>query len=469
MGYIRFDVDKIKDFVFESYKPVEVTGASEMIKLLDEGGPILEKLKTHFQNPEARIVYARGGGGLMRVSQREKDICDWLQEEYARTVKGGKLTAVHCKAADGFPVTYALLNYKLRELKNQKALLNPPDKAVKFAQEDSQRRCSACGKRKSKEKIEVSPGEELHYCEVCLKKRLEGQKQKDKKKAVNTLEDLLTSIPGIKDSTYLLMIYGDLNKAGDLFASTEKEDDLRKLSKQIFETLEKAREDMGKILWEREFKSLMPVAGGDDLIIFIHPAAFGLIKDTLYDLEDRLKTATGKELKMNFSLLVAKHNFPIYNLFNISEDLLKLTKKEYYKEKNPGNRQTHYGFYWLEDGSFQPSEKDVYQKEEFSALYDFAFDIHGSGDISTSSLHQLLDLLPVSENKKEMHQIGLEEHFNISYLLARDKALTEMLIPGEKEYRIKAKKHLQVTRDLWEDVIDMKELVSNYTKKKEAG
>jgi hypothetical protein len=78
-------------------------------------------------------------------------------------------------------------------------------------------------------------------------------------------------------------------------------------------------------------------------------------------------------------------------------------------------------------------------------------------------------LLPVSENKKEMHQIGLEEHFNISYLLARDKALTEMLIPGEKEYRIKAKKHLQVTRDLWEDVIDMKELVSNYTKKKEAG
>jgi hypothetical protein len=476
MGYIRFDVDKIKDFVFESYKPVEVTGASEMIKLLDEGGPILEKLKTHFQDPEAKVVYARGGGGLMRVSQREKEICDWLQDEYAKTVKGGKLTAVYCEAADDFPVTYALLNYKLRELKNQKALVNPPEKAVKFTQEDSRRRCSACGKRVADKGKKNFYNEVLYYCGVCETKRKKGFNfidQKEEFEKVISFEDFLIKIPHVKDSTHLLMIYGDLNSAGDLFASTKDKEELGELSKQIFITLEDARKEMGEKLCEKKFKSLMPVAGGDDLIIFIHPAAFGLIKDTLYGLEDRMQKATEKitdrKLKMNFSLLVAKHNFPIYNLFNISEDLLKLTKKEYYKEENPGNRQTHYGFYWLEDGGFQPSEKDVYQKEEFSALYDFAFDIHGSGDISTSALHQLLDLLPVSENKKEKYQIGLEEHFNISYLLARDKALAEMLVPGEKEYRIKAKKNLQVTRDLWEDVIDMKELVSNYTKKKEAG
>lgn len=463
MGYIRFDVDKIKDFVFESYKPVEVTGASEMIKLLDEGGPILEKLKTHFQDPEAKVVYARGGGGLMRVSQREKDICDWLQTEYGKTVKGGKLTAVHCKAADGFPVTSALLNYKLRELKNQKALVNPPEKAVKFTQEDSQRRCSACGKRKAKEKIEVSPGEELHYCEVCLKKRLEGQKQKDKKKAVNTLEDLLTSIPGIKDSTYLLMIYGDLNKAGDLFASMEKEDDLKNLSKQIFETLEKAREDMGKKLWEKGFKSLMPVAGGDDLIIFIHPAAFGLIQDDLFDLEKKLYNATGKKLKMNFSLLVAKQNFPIYHLFQTSEVLLKETKKQYYQKED--NDDSFYGFIWLEEGSFRPSGKDVYQKEEFKTLCHFAQKIHSNSDISTSTLHQLLDLLPVSENEKENNHSKAEEQFNIAYLLARNDALDKMLIRDDQGYRIKEEKDLKVTRDLWEDIIDMKELFIDHTNK----
>ena len=35
MQYILFDVDKIKDYVFESFKPREVKGASEMIKCLD--------------------------------------------------------------------------------------------------------------------------------------------------------------------------------------------------------------------------------------------------------------------------------------------------------------------------------------------------------------------------------------------------------------------------------------------------
>jgi len=470
MGYIRFDVDKIKDFVFESYKPVEVTGASEMIKLLDEKGPILERLKKDSQDTELEVVYARGGGGLIRVNQKEEDVCQWLQNEYTETVKGGKLTAVHCETQDSFPVTYALLNYKLRERKNQKALLNPPEKALEFAQEDSKRRCNACGKRAADAGKKDRYNEELYYCSVCENKRDKGFntfKQKEEFEKVISLEDLLIKIPNVKDSTHLLMIYGDLNSAGDLFASMEKKEYLKNLSNQIFKTLEDARKDMTKKLREKKFKSLMPVAGGDDLIILIHPAAFGFIKDELFDLEGKLEEATGKELKMNFSLLVAKHNFPIYNLFNISEDLLKLTKKEYYKEKNPKNRETHYGFYWLEEGNFRPSGKDVYQKEKFKKLFEFAQKIHGDKKISTSTLHQLLDLLTVRENEKEENPIGPEEQINIAYLLARHDALAKILVLDSSGFRIKEEKDLQVTRDLWKDVIDMKELFVDHTNKKE--
>ena len=468
MGYIRFDVDKIKDFVFESYKPVEVTGASEMIKTLDDGGKILKELKKYFKNSEVEVVYARGGGGLMRVSQKEKDICNWLQKEYGKTVKGGKLTAVHCEDQDIFPVTYALLNYKLREQKNQKALLNPPEKAVEFAKEDSKRRCSACGKRVADKGKKDFYNEEHYYCSVCEKKRNNGIDSFDGKEEyerVNSLEDLLTENPNVKDSTHVLMIYGDLNSAGDLFASMEDEDHLKNLSDRIFKTLEDARKNMAKKLWHKKFKSLMPVAGGDDLIIFIHPAAFELIKDDLFNLENKLEEATGKELKMNVAFLVAKHNFPIYNLFNISEELLKLTKKAYYKETNPGNRKTHYGFYWLEEGNFRPSKTDVYQKEEFETLCKFSREIHGNKDISTSSLHQLLDLLSVSNNEKEKNHIGLEEQFNICYHLSRTKALAEKLFLDGSGFRIKEEKDLQVTRDLWKDVIDMKELFIDHTGK----
>lgn len=467
MGYIRFDVDKIKDFVFESLKPMEVMGASEMIKLLDEDGELLKKeYKKKFPNLNMDVIYARGGGGLLRVNQQEKDFCRWLQRTYQETVKGGKLTAVSCRDLDKFPAAYSLLNYKLREEKNQKVLYSPAPKPITFAKEDSLRRCNGCGKRKAKEKIDFSPDEKLYYCDVCLGKRVKGKDIGNKNEEVKNLEDLLKSIPGVKDSTYLLMIYGDLNEAGDLFASMETEDKLRDLSKLIYKTLNELRKELENKLLKKGFRSLMPVAGGDDLIIFIHPAAFGLIKDILYGLEERLSNAvekiTDKKLKMNFSFLTAKHNFPIYNLFNISEELLKLTKKEYYKENSPGSGKTHYGFYWLEEGSSRPNEKDVYQKEEFMALFDFAQKVHRNEKISASSIHQLLDLLPVIDGDEDEEEIKtrsqMEEQFNIAYFLARNPELDKMLVPQEEGYTIEGEENLKVSRNLWEDVIDMREL-----------
>ena len=35
MEYILYDVDQIKNFVFDSFKPREVQGASELLKALD--------------------------------------------------------------------------------------------------------------------------------------------------------------------------------------------------------------------------------------------------------------------------------------------------------------------------------------------------------------------------------------------------------------------------------------------------
>ncbi len=455
MGYIRFDVDKINDFVFESYKPVEVSGGSEWIKLLDEDGLIMSTLVNDYQ--DLRVVYARGGGGLLWTN-REEEVCKQLSKEYEEKVTGGKLTAVHCEEQDNFRNTYNLLNYLLREKKNQKALLSLHKKAALFTPEDAQRRCNACGKRKGKNRFEAN-NEEFFYCDVCINKRNKGKEKS------NDIE--------IVSKGFVMMIYGDLNEAGDLFASMDTEVNMQELSNAIFDTLNEIRVEMERVLMANGFNSLMPVAGGDDLIIFIPPAAFHLIKDVLFGVEERLEKAvkniTSKKLKMNISFLTAKYNHPIYNLFTISEELLKLTKKEYYKKGSHGSGKTHYGFYKLEEGNFNPGETDVYQKDTFAALFDFARGLHQNEDISSSAIFQLLDLLPVryfAEGEGKIKKYSKkEENFNISYHLSRNETLADLLVFKENEYELKGIDGLKLNRHLWEDVIDMKEM---FPAKKEA-
>ena len=69
VAFVSFDVDRIKEFVFATHRPMDATGASELIKGLDE-----EELRREFLQgfADVRIVYARGGGGLLKVGSCEE-------------------------------------------------------------------------------------------------------------------------------------------------------------------------------------------------------------------------------------------------------------------------------------------------------------------------------------------------------------------------------------------------------------
>ena len=435
MQYILFDVDKIKDYVFESFKPREVKGASEMIKCLDydletrKKEALLEKLTDEFKR--VNIIYSRGGGGLLKTedSNGEK-ICNWLEKNFSEFLQeGGSLTAVcHPKEKD-FKTTYAILNYLLRNRKSEKRLTLPLH-SVEFQGENS--KCESCGKR-------LHTTESLRFCGICYEKRQKGETE------VQSLEDI--------SDKELLVIYGDLNEAGAHLAALEEEQDLADFSETVYQTLQSKRQEIEKELIAKGFKYLMPVIGGDDMIIFTHPNSFELIKYLLFSIEETLEEKLNKPVKMNFSFLVAKYNFPIYHLFKISESLLQKTKDAYYKNKI---RQTHHGFFWLWEGEYMPTERDVYTQKEFSDIFNTAKHIHSTDSrIKRSSLHQLMEL--VSDRYE-----GHEKQLNTEYFLARHSEYENFVVQKDRgtDFMLNYEgKKIKLTRDLLEDIINMENIL----------
>jgi len=454
MDYILFDVDKIKDYVFDSFKPKEVKGASELIKCLDydpktkEAGPLLEKLIGKNGFSEKDVVYSRGGGGLFLVKNENTEaIRQWMEEHYAEYTRSGSLTAVSHPESNDFPTDFAILGYHLRNRKSEK-ILGKALEHVEFTKKN--RRCEVCGKRPSEEKPKRIGDEDVYYCSVCSFKRkfIEDLKRQTNEKN-ESLEDIIKinvkespRLKNVKETKDILVIYGDLNAAGDHLSAIKTPEELKTFSENVFTVLTETRREIENELTRQGFKFLMPVVGGDDMIIFTHPAAFDSIKGKLFDIEDALEEKLGKTVKMNFSFLTAKHNFPINHLFNISEDLLKMTKECYYK-----NSLTHYGFFRLWEGDYRPSGTDVYLDEDFIILFETAKEIYNDRGIHRSSLHTILELLS--------KETGAESEMNMEYFFARHKEFDDYICYEDGTLRLKYERSIELSKDAWEDIIGM--------------
>jgi len=479
MQYILYDVDKIKDFVFDTFKPKEVKGASEMIKKLDYDrkskktmGIVLEELTNRFTG--IKIVYSKGGGGLIRsehpVSNGEK-ICSWLESNYPMHVREGNLTAVCHPVENNFQESLAKLNYKLRERKAEKILKKPLTRLL-FTKDHP--RCVSCGKRPAEKEELIIKDEKMSYCTTCKLKRYTLDQGSGISKTVESLEELLKinknecpKLKNISDTNQILIIYGDLNEAGAHLASLKNEESLAMFSDTVYETLKDARCKIENELNEYGFKSVMPIIGGDDMLIFTHPNSFQLIKEHLSRIESTLQkkfspTKNNKEIKMNFSFLLARYSLPIYYLFNTSSHLLDKTKKAYYLDEY---KKTYYGFSQLRQGEYCIHEKDVYTKDTFFALFDLAKHLHGPHSrIKRSSLFQLLEL--ISDHSKNRTRL-----LNTEYYLARHSEYEKFEIikdKGKEDFMLVYKEsEIRLTKDSLEDLIRMENLIFKPHLKKE--
>ncbi|MFQ6072102.1 MAG: hypothetical protein ACE5KT_05295, partial [Methanosarcinales archaeon] len=100
LALISFDVDKIKDIVFSSTKPLEVFGASEMVREFTEEGAnnsiyaILKK----FNLGKESIIFAGGGTGLLIVPASEAEgLTKEIAKKFSEFTITGSCTSVFHK------------------------------------------------------------------------------------------------------------------------------------------------------------------------------------------------------------------------------------------------------------------------------------------------------------------------------------------------------------------------------------
>lgn len=453
MEYVFYDVDKIKEFVFDSFKPKGVKGASELLKCLDidfdnnKKESLLQELTDKFNIPDENIIFSKGGSGLIKTPDNNgEEICQWLEEKFKdHTKEGGSLTAVSHKEDNDFDTSFAILNFKARDKKNQK-LLGHDLSIVSFKDEENER-CQLCFKRtkirNDNNRVYIN-GKEDYGCDICSQKYALGKQLVE----AETLEDIGKAL-NVQDTKYILVIYGDLNEAGAHLAAIKSEDELKRFSNGISKTLDHTRSEIENVLVQNGFQFLAPVIGGDDIILFTHPASFELIKEHLFNIEKELQMQD-LNLKMNFAFLMAKYNFPIYHLFKLSQSLLDKTKELYYEDSL---KQTRYGFFKVMEGNSKVSTADVYTADDFIFLFDTAKRIHDDNKIHTSALYNIWELLT-------NRQSTLERDLNLKYFLSRHPEFKDYIPADNQDFLYRPREgKIKLNPDVLEDVIDMKDLL----------
>lgn len=366
-SWVAFDVDRIQEFVFASTRPIDVTGASELIKDLSEQRELPKWLSGY----SYKIVYSHGGSGLL-VVEGDKATADQLAGQLERRFREhtltGSCTAVayqpnwNVNDAKGFQRLLRVLGMKLQQRKGEKAAEEPPDPWVM----SYFRRCQACGlyPAVSQRSITSDPREEQEYvCKSCNQRRERGKEAKyvsneSMPRMAQTLENIAGKESGEEGAGYLAVIYADANRAGLLLRQAENEQQVRAFSDWLWTIVEKS---VGEVVSESglEERYQSPVVGGDDILLFI-PASHAVkvlkqvydkLKSKLSDVPEELtSTELGellKNLSFSYALLIAPHHLPIPFLYQYAHALLKSSKQLAYQTEG----SDAIDFQWITESS----------------------------------------------------------------------------------------------------------------------
>lgn len=373
VSWVAFDVDRIQDFVFASSRPVDVTGASELIKDLSEERGVLGGWLGEFKTScKTEIIYSHGGSGLIKVHGDKgtaDELARYLEQRFRKHTLTGSCTAVAYQPSwgvqnnpAGFQELLRVLGTKLQQRKGEKAAEEPPEPWVPSYFQ----RCQACGlyPAVSLRPIGDNPGEESEYiCKSCDQKRDRGKEAKyagggGMPLMARTLEDIVGKETGERRLGYLAVIYADANNAGRLLLQAEDDQQVKAFSQWLWEAVEKS---VGETACELGLggRYQSPVVGGDDVLLFV-PASHAL--EVLQSVQNKLLNSLGnipskltssntlgphcQKLSFSYALLIAPPHLPIPFLYHYAYSLLKSSKGLAYKEGSAA-----IDFQWITESS----------------------------------------------------------------------------------------------------------------------
>ena len=341
IALVGFDVDKIKDFVFTSTKPLEIQGASEIVKdLTQKGGrnlpncSVYQILSDKGLSPD-NVLFAGGGTGLLILpADKVEEVAGEIRSRFASASQTGSVsvvwelysprelvagpeapqkkpsslppgvTIIHGNEADVMPFgsLMQLLADRLREEKGERlSPIIPPLPGYV-------RRCDSCGIRAAVKQDRLRVGEEENWlCSSCLSRRERGRIERERlKKQDQELQtaESINDIAGNQERSYVALIYADANEMGQKLFKMQRMEDYAILCYTVTTVFDELREKIVKAFKLKE-RYQAPILGGDDLFLIVPAAKAAPIVSYLME---RAKERFGQEAKalQNMNETVAK-------------------------------------------------------------------------------------------------------------------------------------------------------------------
>ena len=404
LALVSFDVDRIKDFVFTSVKPMEIRGASEMVReltdeesLTDESCSIY-KLLGNFGLSKDNVIFAGGGNGLLIVpADKAEKIVREIELRFARRTKVGSCTAVWQKfyphelllGPDGgecqskalpkgigvipalsggstipFGKIVQLLGDRLQEAKREKIVRG------NFPISGILKRCTSCGILPAWKEYRV--GEEIDWlCEACYEKRLRGRKE------IRSDEKELPEAKSINDiagetaregRAYIGVIYADVNRMGKMLSEMERIEQYHIFSETVTKVMEETKKDVVREL-SLAGRYQSPVVGGDDVLLVL-PAnevlqAVMTLSEGIEngfkqegekiggDLAEKLK-----KLRIGVGFVIVPQHFPLRFAVQYAEELMRKAKELGYSQE-----ESCIDFMVIKDASLLNSDIESLRRE----------------------------------------------------------------------------------------------------------
>jgi CRISPR/Cas system-associated protein Cas10 (large subunit of type III CRISPR-Cas system) len=355
------DTDSIKKYVFGTNKLKEIRGASALLDDLNRRC-IPEKLE---KNKDIKIIYSNGGTTLFTGPVSEVKV---LLKEGERTFKEKTITgsatgcSIECSEEDlknKFKELKLTLNKKLSLEKDGKRSFIPSFTSpyVKF--------CDSCSTHPSSTQY---PDDNSFLCDSCLNKRkmdkeLREEIHKEKIKGLwgdflkkygnrNTEqpEDLSQIGETARPKNYIALIYCDGNCMGKAIEKLRHMEEYGKFSHELdntlreetYSALDKFFGDDRKITVKGKERKIYPfdflLLGGDDLLIVT--AADKALDVTLEIMKRFEKKLCEENLTLSAGVVIAHAKYPIFNLLDLAEQLLKSAKIKNYELRMGCNEKT---------------------------------------------------------------------------------------------------------------------------------
>jgi len=376
---VALDISAIHEYIFGTNKLREMRGASILIDNLNREISINKLKECKFEDTDYKCVLA--GGGNIKVLFSDINNAEKYKDILIKAFKdmlGVKFAIVLSKRNDESDKQW--LKRVVIELQIEKDL---PKTKYQIISTGYFKACQACGKYPAEEKAV----DERFICKSCYQK-IEKSKEFRQARIYKKLFDTLGFEPEFspdfnkigkvsEPEGYIGFIYADGNRMGTYLADIETFDELEEFSKDVDEATINATVSTLTDKFENELldkKKDVPfqiiLAGGDDLILAL-PAnkAIDVAIDFCENFENNLSS---RSITTSASIIICHDSFPIKNVLDIAESLIKNAKAESRKNMENKNGKSYLDFIVITGSSLE----DPIAKREKELQYHNIFGSH---------------------------------------------------------------------------------------------